>query len=283
MTIDLHVHSIYSDGSFSPAGLVELGSKNGLTALSITDHDTVEGIAEAKEAGKRYGVEIVSGVELSAEHQGYTMHILGYCFDEENISLNKGLAELQSDRVKRNDAILSILHANGVSIEAEELQKVSKTGLTGRPHIGQLLINKGIVRTMDEAFEKYLGRQGKAYVARSVYHPEKAISLIKQANGIAVLAHPFQVAREGANLPSVIRDLVKYGLDGIELYYPTHSKKKRKMLRGYANIHDLLVSGGSDFHGSVRPGTTMAWGRKFSVPARVLVEMKGYLLTNSKD
>jgi len=283
MTIDLHIHSIYSDGSYSPEGLVELGSRNGLTALSITDHDTVEGLAEAKEAGKKYSVEIVSGVELSVEHDGYTMHILGYCFDEENRILNKGLAKLQSDRVKRNDAIISILNESGVAIDAVELQNISKTGLTGRPHIGQLLINKGIVRTMDEAFEKYLGRQGKAYVARSVYHPEKAISLIKQANGIAVLAHPFQVAREGASLPSIIRDLVKFGLDGIEFYYPTHSKKKRKLLRGYANTYGLLVSGGSDFHGTVRPGTTMAWGRKFSVPARVLVDMKEYFLKNCSN
>ena len=280
MTIDLHIHSIYSDGSFSPEGLVVLASRNGLTALSLTDHDTVEGLPEAIEARKKYGVEIVSGVELSVEHNGFTMHILGYCFDEKNITLNKGLARLQSDRVKRNDAILSILNESGVVIDAVELQTISKTGLTGRPHIGQLLINKGIVRTMDEAFEKYLGRQGKAYVARSVYHPEKAISLIKQANGIAVLAHPFQVVREGAMLPSIIRDLIKFGLDGIEFYYPTHSKKKRKLLRGYVNTYDLLISGGSDFHGSVRPGTTMAWGRKFSVPAKVLVDMKEYLLKN---
>ncbi len=280
MTIDLHIHSIYSDGSFSPGELVELGSRNGLTALSLTDHDTVEGLPEAIEAGKKYGVEIVSGVELSVEHDGYTMHILGYCFDKENITLNKGLAELQSDRVKRNEAIISILNESGIPIDSVELQSISKTGLTGRPHIGQLLINKGIVRTMDEAFEKYLGRHGKAYVARSVYHPEKAISLIKQANGIAVLAHPFQVAREGASLPSIIRDLVKFGLDGIEFYYPTHSKKKRKLLRGYANTYDLLISGGSDFHGSVRPGTTMARGRKFSVPAKVLVDMKEYFLKN---
>ena len=281
MTIDLHVHSTYSDGSMSPVELVELGAKNGLTALSLTDHDTVEGIAEAKHAGENFSVEIISGVELSVELEGYTLHILGYYFDENNTSLRMGLEKLQSDRVKRNNAILSRLIEFGAILDLKELENISAVGLIGRPHIGQLLMQKGIVETMDEAFEKYLGQQGKAYVARSVYHPEEAISLIKNASGVAVLAHPLQVKRAGANLTSVIRKLVGFGLDGIELYYPNHFKKARKLLREYINTYGLFASGGSDYHGKIRPGTSMASQRKFTVPAKVLIDMKKYISRES--
>lgn len=273
MTIDLHVHSTFSDGSMSPVELVEFAKKKGLTALSITDHDTIDGTSQAQQAGIQMGLEIVPGVEISVNYKEYTVHLLGYYFQPFNNDFNKALHTLQQGRLRRNVKILAKLAQLGVSISENELSKISQIGQTGRPHIARLLVKKNVVKNMDEAFTQYLGMGAVAYTPRLVFDAEEAMRLIQHAGGIAVLAHPLQVEKSGTRLEDAIAGLVAEGLDGIEAYYPTHSKKQKKMFLEMAKRNNLIVTGGSDYHGNVRPGTTLAGGKNVSVPD-VLLQMK---------
>ncbi len=274
MTVDLHLHSLYSDGSLSPSELVELGSVQGLSALALTDHDTIEGILEAKIAGRKKGIEVISGVELSADLPDCTLHILGYFFDVDNVDLKKGLSELQAERRERNEKIIFRLGELGINIDNRQLQKIAGVGLVGRPHIGKILVAQGVVDSMNEAFDKFLGQFGAAYVSRSKFTVREAVSLIHKAHGLAVLAHPLQMVKSGVNPAGVISRLVRLGLDGIEYYYPTYSKKKRRIIRRYMAGHNIIITGGSDYHGDIRPSTSMAGVGGFSVPDTVLLEMK---------
>lgn len=274
MSIDLHTHSTASDGTMSPADLVKYAHKKGLSAIAITDHDTIDGIGEAIASGNILGIEVVPGIELSVKHSDHNVHLLGYLFDCDHKELHVALGQLQAGRFERNKKIIAELNRLGFAIEFSELQKTAGSGQNGRPHIARLMMQKGFVRTMDEAFEKYLGHGGLAYASRFVYGVKDAISLIKNAGGIAVLAHPFQLDKSVDNLPHELQQLRDIGLDGIEVYYPTHSRKFRKRLISLAEKYSLLMTGGSDYHGSIRPGTTLAGGKNVSVPAQLLVTMK---------
>lgn len=279
--IDLHVHSTFSDGSMSPAELIEYAYMYGLSAISITDHDTVEGIEEAMSAGTRRGIEVVSGLELSIKHGDCAVHLLGYLFRPEDGGLVRELGRLQAGRMERNKIILANLNRSGINILMQDLEKVSALGQAGRPHIAQILMQKGVVRSMDEAFDVYLGRNGSAYAPRYVLQAEEAVKLIKGAGGLAVLAHPQQLEKSGRDVRAVIASLRDKGLDGIEVYYPTHSRQFKRKLLAIAQKYDLLVTGGSDYHGSIRPGTTLAGGRNCSVDSRLLEEMKRRLEINT--
>lgn len=279
MTIDLHVHSTFSDGSMSPLELVKFAKKKGLSALSITDHDTIDGTWEAQSAGIDVGLEIIPGIEISVKYKDYTVHLLGYYFLTTDIRFNHALKKLQRGRLVRNEEILARLKQLDISIGQDELGKISKIGQTGRPHIARLLVMKGVVKNMDEAFSKYLGQGAVAYVPRFVFDAVDAINLLQKAGGIAVLAHPLQLEKSGAKLNTAIEDLASTGLDGIETYYPTHSKKNKKMFLDLAEKHNLVVTGGSDYHGSVRSGTTLAGGKNVSVPD-VLSQMRARATQN---
>jgi len=274
MSIDLHTHSTASDGTMSPADLVKYAHKKGLSAIAITDHDTIGGIGEAIASGNILGIEVVPGIELSVKYSDHNVHLLGYLFDCDHKELHVALGQLQAGRFERNKKIIAELNRLGLAIKFSELQKTAGSGQNGRPHIARLMMQKGFVRTMDEAFEKYLGHGGLAYTSRFVYGVEDAISLIKNAGGVAVLAHPFQLDKSVDDLPRELQQLCDMGLDGIEVYYPTHSRKFRKRLISLAEKYSLLITGGSDYHGSIRPGTTLAGGKNVSVPAQLLVKMK---------
>lgn len=274
MSIDLHIHSSFSDGSMTPTELVRYARRKGLSAIAITDHDTIDGIDEACEAGGRLGVTVISGIELSVKYCSLTLHLLGYLFEHEQPEFLQALHSLQDGRLERNQKILGNLRRQGIEVQLQELLRISGPGQSGRPHIAKLLIGKGVVRTMDEAFEKYLGQGGSAYVPRFVFPAAEAISLIHKAGGLAVLAHPQQLEKSGGNFPEVIADLCGQGLDGIEVYYPTHSRQFRKMLLRLTQKFDLLATGGSDYHGTIRPGTTLAGGKNCSVPDALLILME---------
>ncbi len=280
MSIDLHIHSTTSDGTMSPAELVKYAHKKGLAAISITDHDTIDGIEEAAIAGKKLGVEVVPGVELSVKCFKQNVHLLGYFFDCHNKILNSALRELQKGRVERNKKIILRLNELGFSLQFSELKKSAGPGQNGRPHIARLMIEKKIVATMDEAFDKYLGKHGSAYTSRFSYEIREAISIIKNAGGVAVLAHPYLLERTMENFPSFLHQLSEMGLDGVEVYYPNHSRQFRKQLIALAENLSLLVTGGSDYHGSIRPGTTLAGGKNVSVPSQLLGQMKDRVVKN---
>ncbi len=273
MTIDLHIHSTFSDGTLTPAELVKMAAYKKLKTIAITDHDTMDGVAEALSAGQQYGVEVISGLECSVEFNGLYMHLLGYFQDIHDSVINEKLLKVQTAREERNKKIVGRLNELGIDISYDEVLAVSGDGQTGRPHIGTVLIKKKAVKNLDQAFNEYLGRQGKAYVSRFVYPAREAITHIKQAKGLAVLAHPAQIDYSLKILPELVGELVTYGLDGLEVYYPTHSAKITKKLRKICSDHDLVMTGGSDYHGDIREGTSLAGG-KLRIPFELVEAMK---------
>jgi 3',5'-nucleoside bisphosphate phosphatase len=276
MNIDLHIHSTYSDGSMSPTEVVGAAHRLGLAAISLTDHDTIDGIEEAMHVGADLGVEVVPGLELSVTYDEGSVHLLGYFFDRADKRLLEELGRLQEGRKTRNTAILARLNELGIAITERELAITSGHGQSGRPHIASLLVQKGVVGNMDEAFCRYLARGGKAYQPRYVLKAGEAMNIIKDAGGLSVLAHPQQLEKAGKNLSAVIERLRGLGLDGIEAFYPTHSHSFRKRLMAIARRLDLVVSGGSDYHGDIRPGTALACGGSL-VPGHLLETMKARL------
>ncbi len=258
----------------SPTELVALASYKKISALALTDHDTMAGTEEAVLAGSRMGVEVVPGIEISVSYTQIEYHILGYWADSTNSVLAAALARLQGARAERNEKILQKLHGLGIPVTSEELQVVSEQGQTGRPHIARILVERGVVKTMSQAFDQFLKKGEAAYASRFAYGAAETVSMIRQAGGLAVLAHPAQNDPDLVRLPAVLADLVSAGLDGIELYYPSHSNKVKKRLRALAGQHDLLLTGGSDYHGEVRPGTSLAGGKNIFVPPELLEKMK---------
>ncbi len=277
MSIDLHVHSTFSDGTLTPAALVELAVARDLKAISITDHDTMEGTSEAVERGEQIGLEVVPGIELSVVHNDQHLHLLGYFVDSKNKELNMALHEIQAARIERNEKIIEKLCSHGLSLTIEDVQQKSKVGQMGRPHIAQVLVEKQYVRSLDEAFTRLLKRGAIAYVPRKIMDAAKAIRCIHTAGGLAVLAHPATIDNSLRKIPELVKQLVQHELDGIEVYYPVHSTKNRKQLSALASRYGLVVTGGSDYHGDIRPGTMLAGGKNVYVPVEVLQQMKNTL------
>ena len=250
--IDLHTHSSYSDGSLSPRQLVQLAKKRGLRAIALTDHDTVAGVEEALEAGKELGVEVVPGVEISAQYPPGTMHILGYYIRTSHGELQESLKKLQQARAARNPKIIERLQALGLEITATEVLDLA-AGQVGRPHIARALVNRGYVSSIDEAFSRYLKKGAIAYVEKFRFPPEEAIAIIRRAGGIAVLAHPFTLGMAKPDeLSQLVRGLGEMGLEGIEVFYPGHTEEMVVIYEDVAKRLGLICTGGSDFHGNFR-------------------------------
>ena len=274
MTIDLHTHSSFSDGTCTPTELVRLAKAGRLKALALTDHDTMAGVSEALAAGEQFGVEVVAGIELSVIHDEDSLHLLGYWPDPEYPQFKQALQRIQGARDERNQKIIDNLAGLDIPVSFSELQALAGPGETGRPHIARLLMNKGVVHSIDEAFIRFLRRGCPAYVSRFAFDACEAVSLVKAAGGLAVLAHPLSVQRDPESLRPLLDSLVAVGLDGLEAYYPTHSKSVIRHLNVLADQYGLLVTGGSDYHGDVRPNTALAGGKKLFVPGQLLDTMK---------
>jgi len=269
MSVDLHIHSHFSDGSNSPTEIVRLAKKRGLLHIAITDHDTAGGVPEALTAGLIDGVRVTSGVEVSVRHQGVPVHILGYGFAPDHPQMAAFMATLQRERRGRNQAMLAKLADCGLAVSLDEVKSEAGIGQIGRPHFAKTLVKKGYVPTFDEAFRQYLGRGAKAYVPRPVHCTDEAIEMIHAAHGVAVLAHPANIDPSLRTVPGLVAELAALGLDGLEAYYPTHSKTMRARLIDMAKENGLIVTGGSDYHGALRPDTNLAGSRRFRVPAEV--------------
>ncbi|MBC7525993.1 MAG: PHP domain-containing protein, partial [Chthonomonadaceae bacterium] len=253
-TSDLHAHTTASDGDLSPTRLVELAHSIGLTALAVTDHDTTAGIAEAQVAGERLGIEIVPGIELSADIDRGQCHLLGLFIDPQNASLQYRLLDIVEKREARNNRIIALMNADGVDITLEEAKEVAGGEIIARPHFARLLIQKGRVETMAEAFDHYLARGGGYYVERERIGQAEAIQLIHGAGGVAILAHPNNLKLSVEETEKVILSLQEKGLDGIEARYNLHTPSDNTRYLALAEKYGLLTSGGSDFHGlSVKP------------------------------
>ena len=273
--IDLHIHSTYSDGVLTPVELVSLAASKGLSAIAITDHDTADGTDEAIQRGLEKGIEVITGIEMSSWHGDTSMHILGYNFNHNDAQFDRRLQLLQNGREARNKRIIENLNNLGIGLELEELHQYSKYGQTGRPHIARLLVDKGITKTVDLAFKNYLGRGAAAYAERFRFSSHDAIAMIRQAGGIAVLAHPASLDPSLRSTRSLLKDLLTVGLDGVEVYYPSHSPKAVKALVKIAEDLGFLMTGGSDFHDSERSGYKYHdWLLKTHIPYNLVAAIK---------
>jgi predicted metal-dependent phosphoesterase TrpH len=273
--VDLHIHSSFSDGSLTPAQILEEAVGQGLFAVSITDHDTVEGVLQLPEEKLLDSPHFLAGVEISAQIPGPfpqegTLHLLGYGIDCKNKPLQKALATCQEARRQRNPQIVERLAALGLPISWEEVKALSGFGQTGRPHMAQVLVkNKGVAST-EEAFDRYLGKGRPAYVDKFRFPAVQAIGLIRGAGGIAVLAHPFSLNLPPDLLERLVIRFVEMGLGGIEAIYPAHDPLQTQSFATLAEKMGLLVTGGTDFHGASKPHIRMGVGKgDFFVPASI--------------
>lgn len=264
--IDLHIHSTASDGSLTPADIIDHAQKLNLAAIAITDHDSVDGSKEALQIDIPPSLHFLTGVEISAAHPPFfpgsgSFHILGYAIHLDNRDLNQALSKLQDARKNRNPEILKRLNKLGFRISLEEVNQEVGEGQLGRPHIAYAMLKKGFVASINEAFDKYLGNAGPAYVDKDRIECEQAISIIRAAGGVPVLAHPALLNIENdQKLDALLQNLVKIGLAGIEVYYPGHSPQQIRQYTELAENYGLLMTGGTDFHGSITPDTKMGSG-----------------------
>jgi predicted metal-dependent phosphoesterase TrpH len=274
--VDLHIHSTASDGSLSPVGILETAKKVGLRAIAITDHDTLEGSVEALRHHHSYGVEVLPGIEISVSVDSGTMHILGYLIRLDDVPLRQTLKVVQEARAHRNLEIVKRLQGLGVDINHDEVLEVSGGGQIGRPHIAQVLVQKGAVQNIDQAFNKFLKRGRPTYVERYRLLPVEAIQAILRAGGVPVLAHPFTLnAKTEGDLDRILTELKQAGLKGVEVYYPRHGLELTARYERLAQRHGLLITGGTDFHGTVTPGVHIGVGRgDLRVPYRLVEELK---------
>ncbi len=273
--IDLHTHTTFSDGSFSPTDLVALANQQGLDILAITDHDTTEGLPEAMEATNGLSLEIIPGIELSAQFQNREMHILGYFINITDPQFQSRLEALRSTRNVRISQILDRLHTLGMNISLEEVKQTSGTGTIGRPHIAQVLIAQGHVKNMQEAFERFLGTRGQAFVQREAPEAREIISWIIDAGGIPVLAHPYWEGLNKEESTTACHTLVEQGLQGLEVFYGTFSARHVSFNLGLARKFDLLMTGGSDFHGTLKPDIALGKGRgSLHVPQKAVERLR---------
>ncbi len=275
--IDLHTHTTYSDGTFSPRQIVELAAQIGLSAVGITDHDSIDGVAEAVAAGRKLDIEVVAGVEINLFHDQMTVDLLGYFPGglPSGEPLSTALAELRQARDVRNAQILERLRELGYPVSAEELADIAGSGAVGRPHIGEALRRHGHVESITEAFQRFLARGAPAWVDRLRLSLREAVRLVARADGIAVIAHPGIIRTDAEGLARLVGEARRCGVDGLECFYPEHDEKTVARCLVLAATNDLVPTGGSDFHGETKPDVRLGQanaGRP--VPDAVLAGLK---------
>ena len=259
--IDLHTHTTFSDGSLTPTELVEEAAALGLTAVAVTDHDTVDGLPEALAAGERLGIRVVPGVEINLEHERVTMDVLGYFLDGlPTDELKAELAELRVYRDERNARIVERLAELGYVLDTDDLAAAAENGAVGRPHIGEALVRRGYASSIRDAFERFLRRGAPAWVDRRRLSLGAAMRLLRASGALPVLAHPGIIRADAAGLDHIVRDAAKLGLTGIECYYPLHDATTVAFCVSLARKYALVPTGGSDYHGTVKPDAHLGVG-----------------------
>jgi predicted metal-dependent phosphoesterase TrpH len=265
--VDLHLHTNFSDSSLSCAELVKLSVEAGLSAIAITDHDCIEGIDPAQKEAEQFGLEVIPGVELTAEIDSQELHILGYYIGHHNKKLIGKLEMMKRIREKRIFEMVDKLKEQGVdNIDPKEVLSLSGMGTVGRAHLAVILKRKGWVNSFSEAFQKYIGDNSPAYVGKFKMSPQEAIKTVLDVGGIPVLAHPHSPGED-----DLISELVDVGLQGIEVYYPGYSQSQIKHYKNLADQFGLLITGGSDYHGDIKDDTII--GRP-QVPYEVVEKLK---------
>ena len=273
--IDLHVHSTESDGTLTPEDLVAEAKKVGLAAFALTDHDTCQGVCKAMPLAASAGIELIPGIELSTDYHGKEVHIVGLYIDIENEQLLKKTAEYRKCRSERNALMVEALRKEGLSITMEELVAENPDCVITRANIARFLYEHGQIKSVREAFDRYIGDHCKCYVGRLKVASTDAVRLIKEAGGTAILAHPLLYGLSNTNLQKMIDELKPVGLDGLEAIYPTYTTGEEQQMKRLARENGLLISGGSDFHGSNKPDIALGRGRgHLYIPYSVLETIK---------
>ncbi len=278
--IDLHTHSSASDGTLDPHELVQEAQKSALQALALTDHDTTNGLQQAWRAGQRLGLEVIPGCELSVDFRQGQLHILGLWLPLEPKDLQQTLIDLRHKRHNRNERILEKLQNLGLNITYDQVKKLAGDASIGRPHIARALVQAGLVTSIQEAFDRLIGPRGKAYVPKEKLGPEQAIQVLLQEGATVILAHPYTLELSWQELKQEVQHFQQLGLQGIEVYYPDHSKEQTKGYLQLCRELGLLVSGGTDFHGSVKEDIALGVGRgDLHLPYSLLQTMKQARIT----
>lgn len=292
--VDLHVHSNKSDGSLTPSQLVALAVEKGLSAFALTDHDTTEGITEAMEAAAKHNLlleeghvpplssgkpalplEVIPGIEFSTEYNGRDIHILGLFIDYEAPVFQQHLQAFVDSRTVRNRKMCDNLQGAGIDITYEKLQAAFPGSVITRSHYAKYLLNHGYIKSIPEAFERYIGNHAKYFVPREKVTPSQAVQLILQTGGLPVLAHPPLYHMSDAALDTLVGVLTEDGLMGIEGIYSTYHQAEERHMRSLAQKYNLCISGGSDFHGASKPGLELATGYgKLCIPEKILDDLK---------
>ena len=292
--IDLHVHSTKSDGTLTPTELVNYAVEKGLSAFALTDHDTTEGIDEALAAaaehnqaianGTRQGIplEVIPGIEFSTEYLGKDIHILGLYIDYNSSAFKSKIQEFVDSRILRNQKMCQSLASDGIDITYEKLLEENPGCVITRSHYAKYLLQHGYTTSMKEAFERYIGDHCKHYIPREKITPMQAVNLINEVGGLAFLAHPTLYHMSDRVLEGLIKELKEVGLAGLEAVYCTYTQGEEAQMRKFASKYDLLISGGSDFHGSIKPKLDLAVGYgKLFIPESILTDIKAVLKRNT--
>lgn len=271
--IDLHVHTTASDSTASPAEAVRLAKEAELSAIAITDHDTVSGYAEAAEAGKKYGVEVIPGIEISTKY-GRAVHILGYYIDPDSDKLAPVLEWVVHDRDERNRKMAELMAADGLPVSYEEMHR-RFGAVIGRPHFAEVLVELGLAKDIRDAFDRYVEKGQKYYLPRNFLSIERSIEIIREAGGVPVLAHPFQYKLDDAGLRELIEHCMESGLQGMECRYSGYSVEQSKYLCRLAEEYGLIKTGGSDFHGDNKKHISIGTGTgHLEVPYKYLEKLR---------
>ena len=276
--IDLHTHSTASDGTLKPAELINEAVRCGVKVLALTDHDTLSGLPEAFDAAEGLGLKFIPGIELSADYHPGTMHMLGYYVDPSDPVLGEKLIWLRDGRNRRNSVILEKLTAAGCPLEMADLEKYATGESVGRPHIARAMVEKGYVKSEEEAFNRFLAKGADAYADKERTTPAQAIELILGAGGLPVLAHPQTLGLDSRELLALVDDLEKSGLVGIETYYYSHSEEETVLYQYIARDLGMIVTGGTDYHGPGFKGIHLGRGLGgMKVPEEVIGGLEGAL------
>lgn len=273
--IDLHTHSYASDGSLSPAEVIKAAKNANLKAIALTDHDTIDGVREALEAAGQLDIECIPGIELSAFYKNLEVHIVGLFLNIDDPKLNQRLNDFRMIRENRNTRMIEKMQAAGVDITMEKLRKLEGDAVITRANIARYLLHIGYIQSINEAFDKYLSPGMPFFVQKTGVTPKDAIEAIRENGGIAILAHPLTYKFTLQELIECIETLKSYGLQGIETYYSTFSDADHRDMKRLADKYGLLHSGGSDFHGNVKPHIQIGKGMgKLVIPYDILEKMR---------
>ena len=277
--IDLHVHSSASDGSFTPEEVVALANDAGLRYFALTDHDTVDGVASALAAATSYEtLDVIPGIELSCYYKEREIHIVGLYVDYQNTTFLEELQKLKQAREDRNEKMVQNFVEAGIPLTIEELKHGNPNSVITRAHFARVLVEKGICKSKNEAFDKYLGIGCPFYLPKPKVTPEHVLNLIRLAGGVAILAHPYSYKFSKTEVETLLDELIPLGLSGMECYYSTYDQGQIQELRSMALSKNLLVSGGSDFHGIIKPDISIGTGRgNLRIPDKLLADIKNVI------